>query len=473
MDLGNKIFELRKKAGLSQEELGHRLNVTRQSVSLWETNQAQPTLENLLALSNIFNVSIDELCETEQDNIQKEKFKMISDGKEEPQEALFGAKTNYDKDLYERFYKILSKKQIVAGVLGVIASLVALIIIIATKESLVNIIFPILSFCFCVSLFIHVKLKRKEQVQISLASKPNLQTEFFFYNDHFEFLSKSDNSASKHSKKYDEVVFKKQDEKYIYLGFKDVLTAIDKRTCGQNVAILDVFFKFRSQRDKTSAKTRRLLITFFISSLASIMVALFVCVAAFPSSPTPSFPLLMEEHMWRFFLLTPIPVTSAILGIIYLKKGYKCKKNIIAGVIMTALLCVYGSFTSIYKDKISHDYAYLDNISAIVQIDFPDEGYISIAKEYTENSESLAMAKFSEQGAAEFSNYLQTDNNWKTDITYIPSSIVDGFVSSKTSGYDYFTVYNVSKNVYNDFDGKIIFMAYDIELSTLFILCYK
>ena len=65
MDLGSKILGYRKKAGLSQEELGYKLNVTRQSVSLWETNQAQPSLENLIALSKIFNISLDELCNIE------------------------------------------------------------------------------------------------------------------------------------------------------------------------------------------------------------------------------------------------------------------------------------------------------------------------------------------------------------------------------------------------------------------------
>ena len=63
MDLGNKILEYRKKAGLSQEELCCKLNVTRQSVSLWENNQAQPSLENLIALAkNSFKSAILILC---------------------------------------------------------------------------------------------------------------------------------------------------------------------------------------------------------------------------------------------------------------------------------------------------------------------------------------------------------------------------------------------------------------------------
>ena len=62
MTIGEKIYELRKLKGLSQEELAEKLNVSRQSVSLWETNQTVPQIDYLMELSKIFNVSLDELC---------------------------------------------------------------------------------------------------------------------------------------------------------------------------------------------------------------------------------------------------------------------------------------------------------------------------------------------------------------------------------------------------------------------------
>ena len=53
MTLGERILKYRKKAGISQEELADKLNVTRQSISLWETDQTIPTIDNLITLSNI------------------------------------------------------------------------------------------------------------------------------------------------------------------------------------------------------------------------------------------------------------------------------------------------------------------------------------------------------------------------------------------------------------------------------------
>ena len=61
MNFNDKLIKLRKLKGLSQEELGDKLNVTRQTVSKWELGQSTPEMENLIQLSKIFNVSIDTL----------------------------------------------------------------------------------------------------------------------------------------------------------------------------------------------------------------------------------------------------------------------------------------------------------------------------------------------------------------------------------------------------------------------------
>ena len=61
MKFNEKLIELRKKQGLSQEELGYKLNVTRQTVSKWELGETTPEMAKLVEMSKIFNVSVDEL----------------------------------------------------------------------------------------------------------------------------------------------------------------------------------------------------------------------------------------------------------------------------------------------------------------------------------------------------------------------------------------------------------------------------
>ena len=61
MEIGNKIVELRKKKGLSQEELAEEVGVARQTISKWELGETAPDLKQAKKLSEIFKVSLDEL----------------------------------------------------------------------------------------------------------------------------------------------------------------------------------------------------------------------------------------------------------------------------------------------------------------------------------------------------------------------------------------------------------------------------
>ena len=61
MEFNNKLYELRKQKGFSQEELSNRLNVSRQTISKWEVGESTPDMEKLVAISDLFGVSLDEL----------------------------------------------------------------------------------------------------------------------------------------------------------------------------------------------------------------------------------------------------------------------------------------------------------------------------------------------------------------------------------------------------------------------------
>lgn len=66
--LGDNIKRFRKEANLSQEALAEKLGVTRQSISLWENNQSQPSIETLLSLSKVLNKTTDELLSSTQES---------------------------------------------------------------------------------------------------------------------------------------------------------------------------------------------------------------------------------------------------------------------------------------------------------------------------------------------------------------------------------------------------------------------
>lgn len=61
MTLGEKILDLRTQKEMSQEELAAALEVSRQSVSKWETNQSVPDLDKIIRLADLFGVTVDQL----------------------------------------------------------------------------------------------------------------------------------------------------------------------------------------------------------------------------------------------------------------------------------------------------------------------------------------------------------------------------------------------------------------------------
>ena len=73
MEIGNKIMELRKKNGLSQEELAEKVGVARQTISKWELGETSPDLKQSKELSKIFKVSLDELVDNDIKDVLVEK----------------------------------------------------------------------------------------------------------------------------------------------------------------------------------------------------------------------------------------------------------------------------------------------------------------------------------------------------------------------------------------------------------------
>ena len=80
MEFNEKLQELRKREGMTQEELAGKLYVSRTAISKWESGRGYPNIESLKAISRLFSVSLDELLSSdemlsvaEEDGRQKEE----------------------------------------------------------------------------------------------------------------------------------------------------------------------------------------------------------------------------------------------------------------------------------------------------------------------------------------------------------------------------------------------------------------
>lgn len=72
MSIGEKIYSLRKSKNMSQEDLANVLNVSRQTVSKWETGESNPDIEKIVPLCDFFDISTDELLKGSNSYLERE-----------------------------------------------------------------------------------------------------------------------------------------------------------------------------------------------------------------------------------------------------------------------------------------------------------------------------------------------------------------------------------------------------------------
>ena len=75
LELVEKLQKLRKDNNLSQEQLAEKIGVSRQAISKWERGEATPDSDNLICLAKIYNISLDELISSKEDNNMNEESK--------------------------------------------------------------------------------------------------------------------------------------------------------------------------------------------------------------------------------------------------------------------------------------------------------------------------------------------------------------------------------------------------------------
>ena len=115
MELYEKLYELRRASGMSQEELAEKLGVSRQAVSKWESGATQPELSKLIELSKLYSVSVDEL-------LSLEHAKPEQDAAESPVQSN-AEKAPAEKLSFRDF--CIQHKKIIGGAAVALAALIA------------------------------------------------------------------------------------------------------------------------------------------------------------------------------------------------------------------------------------------------------------------------------------------------------------------------------------------------------------
>lgn len=466
MTIGENILKYRKQAGLSQEELAEITNVTRQSISLWETDQTVPSLDNLIMLARIFKVSLDELC-----GATAKTEETAQPCPPENQECLAFAQTKYSVDLIKHINGITAKQFYLTNFLFIIFSIYLGICIVTSSADNGFLIIPVFFVAVPVVLIILRSLELNRRAAEIYKLRPNCVATIKLFRDYFELEVTSDNSNSKSTVSYVDVKKVQYTSKCILIYYGNSVFPIDKNLPDTDYALILKLLNVQSEGSGTlqNRKIKTLLLIMFIFSLLSIFIALIVAVICMNFSPLPEFMYASVEYLWILFTFIPLPLASAILGLVFYTKKYKCKKNIIAGFIMCAVLSLYGSFAFIFKDYVIHDFGYVRELEQIIALDLPDSGYISRAKNTDDTTYSVAMIRFDD--ADEIYNIVSTDERFYTDMDFIPLNFINLYYTFITSGYDYYMLTAVTDyEVEVEHQHRYIFLAYNKDKNILLVL---
>ena len=435
MMVGEKIQMYRKQLGMSQEELGQKLLVSRQTISLWEKGQTVPTIENLMRLREIFGVSVDDILGFED---EKQNEEILSN-----ETYQFQFTENELKEIHRIQRKNIYKRPIIFVLCCVFFILCA--IGGAADSAIIGFVFGV----FLIGIVSHLKgiriYMRNWKHSVNRVCKSTY--EYKFFEDYIRIGIYRNNEKIYESKCYlKDLEQIQQFDKWMFLQFGGQTFILRKEELKESSTLFSYMYTNPSKivEKPMNNRWKTLSIILFVASLLSIIGAL-TLVGVVSSKNN-----LFVENTWLFFLFIPIPIASIVFGVIL-----KYKKNIIVGIIMLVLLCIYGSFSFVFANIYEHSDEPIIEIEQTLGIDLPTHKQIT-TQDWTKGAQSTSGGYiysssdiyFEKRQVEEFENQIATDERW---LSAMPNELM-GIASpfGDTGMYDYALIYNMDTSQYNE-----------------------
>lgn len=330
MKVGEKIQEYRKSFGMSQDELGQKLFVSRQTISLWEKGQTVPTIDNLPRLKEVFGVTVDEILGSEcmnkpiQEQVPNEQYRF-----------------SFSKDELNDIHKIQMTQYYNRSAI-IFTFLILYIVSVASSGANFYSGFTLglimLLFLISVKSIIDNRSSWKKQANIMCIS----EYEYKVFDDRLIISIFRENEKIRESKCYIKNIERIQSAgRFIFVIFDGQMFVIKKSELKDNSFFYSYMYQYPTKPLQQPFHNKWITLSrvLFVASLLSLFVAM--ALTAFTANADNMF----FKNLWILYLFTPIPFSSIVLGFVLKSKGYKYKKNIVVGIVMTSLLCIYGSFS--------------------------------------------------------------------------------------------------------------------------------
>lgn len=265
MTVGEKIQKYRKDLDLSQEELGQKLLVSRQTISLWEKDQTVPTIDNLIRLREIFGVSVDEIL----------GFETIEQNNEILPNELY--RFTFSKEELSEIYRLQRKSVYKSPLIFTILCILMILFFIGSSAPDVMIGFTF--GMFLIGAVSHIKGIRAYSKAWKNSTEQICKSvyEYKVFENYIRVNIYHENERIRESKCFfTDIEQIQQFGKWLFLQFGGQSFIIRKSDLKENSAFYSYMYKNPSKiiEPPVSNKWRTISTTLFVASLLSIMGAL-------------------------------------------------------------------------------------------------------------------------------------------------------------------------------------------------------
>lgn len=468
----NRIQYYRKKMNISQEELGEKMYVSRQTVSQWETGQTMPSIDSLIKLRTIFGVTVDALLGV----TPLEEEAPEKDAAEDAAPIEDVISYHFDEMEAEKVLLLSNKGPRKVMWMMLLCSAIFFILTVVLKESQGKLLMAIpcggTLFCSLILVFTQSKWKNTYKASAAAIAKRTFHISDLDGKLHFQMYSGVER-VSDELRDYTDIRSSADLGEYYSVDVAGRLCFLRKTDFGPDTEIVKHIQASRAQRPMQSERTRKYRLLSILVCIASISCLWGGLLLSAKLTYASGDYLNFNKNFWGFFVLLPIPIFSIVLGFLLKKEGAKYMKNIVIGVLVSILLILFGSVSFSTMDANQA----VAKVQEEMQIELPSVSHISYT---TMSSDRGYMKGLSEakmvctlDGGIAFVNAL--DERWRS---YFDKSLTP-YVAPRAHEYDADAClfYNASTGEYNKPPTEagrydIILLCFSRVENTLYILEY-
>lgn len=440
MTLGEKLQFHRKRLGLSQEQLANKLYLSRQTVSLWEKDQTQPTLDNLIRLREIFGVSTDELLTDEAAPAAEEK----------PLEHYDLTFTKKDCD---DIHSSTSGGAVIMIVLGTVFFVLTLVFFLNTKS------IPLLdimggAWIMWVVFTILLRVNNLRMRKISDRRMLELRHTLDVYPDGYTtkgFDGETEVSLV-HRKFSDLTNIKETDGFFLVQNLNQYQVIPKKQLAEESLLARELRAKIQENAPKPPGRgLQTFSVILCLLSLISFISGVLIATCIFPNS---------EKSLWVMFVSAVVPLALVVFAVYLRKKKYRHKGQLLIGVVSLMVCLSLGSLSLTPPEKPDYTSYSADRFTELCgDVGLTKLGEVEALSvdnvefyETEQDSETayllaVTQAFYEEKQSNSVEKAFKSDKNSMTEEPKNWNKIAPPYTMPEAP--DYVLVYNATEDTYN------------------------